>query len=242
MNTYKNWGIFVNEMKKVKKSYFKTADGSPTLYMDQFDEYYHSKHGALQEAMHVYLEMGFEYWQTQHLGSKQCHIFEMGFGTGLNAFLTAKAAKEANIHVCYHTIEAYPLSSAEMNEVNYFSFLDQEDNRLFKLIHNAHWEEEHSITSNFKLKKVHCLLEDYIPEGKTDLIYYDAFGARAQPEIWADECFPKLTEYMNPGAVFVTYAAIGRVRRTLLRLGLETCLVPGPPGKREMIRGLKPLL
>ena len=229
-------------MNKLKNAKLKTTDVRTTHYMDQFDEYYHSKHGALQEAMHVYLAMGFEYWQTQHLGSKHCHVFEMGFGTGLNAFLTAKAAKEANIHVCYHTIEAYPLSSAEMKEVNYFSFLDQEDNRLFNLIHNAPWEEENSITTNFKLKKMHCFLEDYKPEGRTDLIYYDAFGARAQPEIWEDDCFPKLTEYMNPGAVFVTYAAIGRVRRTLLRLGLATDLVPGPPGKREMIRGLKPHL
>ena len=229
-------------MKKAKKSHFLTADGSPTLYMEQFDEYYHSKHGAVQEAMHVYLGMGFDYWRSLNPEATHCHIFEMGFGTGLNAFLTAKAASETGIHICYHTIEAYPLSTIEMNEANYVSFLEEEESLLFNQIQHATWEEEISITPFFKLKKMHCLLENYCPSIKTDLIYYDAFGARAQPEIWTDNCFPILTENMNPGGVFVTYAAIGSVRRALLRLGLVTGLFPGPPGKREMIRGHKPLL
>ncbi len=229
-------------MRKVKKSHFRTADGSPTLYMAQLDEYYHSKHGAVQEAMHVYLGMGFHYWLSLHPTAKICHVFEMGFGTGLNAFLTAKAAAQANINVCYHTIEAFPLSVDEMNEVNYFSFLDEKEKDLYKQILASSWEEEIEITPHFKLKKIKTLLQDFNPTKKMDVIYYDAFGARAQPEVWTDDCFPALTASMYPRGVFVTYAAIGRVRRTLKRLGLETSLVKGPPGKREMIRGLKPLL
>ena len=229
-------------MEKVKKSHFRTADGSPTLYMEQFDEYYHSKHGAIQEAMHVYLGMGLNYWLSLHPTEKTCHVFEMGFGTGLNAFLTAKAAEQANIQVCYHAIEAYPLSVEEMDEVNYFSFLAEKENDLYRQIHASSWEQEIEITTHFRLKKMKTLLADFDPRQKMDVVYYDAFGKRAQPEVWTDDCFPALTKAMNPGGVFVTYAAIGSVRRTLLRLGLETGLVTGPPGKREMIRGLKPLL
>ena len=229
-------------MKKVKKSHFRTADGSPTLYMEKLDEYYHSKHGAIQEALHVYLDMGFHYWQSLHPTAKICHVFEMGFGTGLNAFLTAKAAEQTNIKVCYHAIEAYPLTVDEMNEVNYISFLEEKEKELYRQILKSSWEEEIEITSHFKLKKIKALLQDFNPTDKMDVIYYDAFGARTQPEVWTDDCFPTLIKCMNVGGVFVTYAAIGRVRRTLKRLGLEAGLVKGPPGKREMIRGLKPLL
>ena len=240
--TEKNCLIFVFKMKNIKKKQYQTADGSPTLYMEQFDEYYHSKHGAVQEAKHVYLKMGLEHWATLHSGIKECHVFEMGFGTGLNALLTAQKAAQLQLKIDYHSIEAYPLTASELKEVDYNDYLSAKDKEVFDSITKAPWEMLHPITSHFNLKKINCLLENYFPQETIDVIYYDAFGARSQPEIWEDHCFQPLIEKLNPGGVFVTYAAKGSVRRALQNLGLEVTLVPGPPGKREMIQAYRPLL
>ncbi|MGB1449510.1 MAG: tRNA (5-methylaminomethyl-2-thiouridine)(34)-methyltransferase MnmD [Flavobacteriaceae bacterium] len=229
-------------MKNIKKKQFQTADGSPTLYMKSFDEYYHSKHGAVQEANHVYLEMGLAYWRSLNPKAQNCHIFEMGFGTGLNAFLTAQKVQEKQVHFNYTTIEAFPLSNDEINEVNYAQFLGDDASSLFDKIIAAPWEVLTPITTNYSLKKIKCLLQEFQPVESIDLLYYDAFGARSQPEVWEDSCFQPLVEKMNPGGVFVTYAAKGSVRRALQNLGLEVALVPGPPGKREMIQAYRPLL
>lgn len=229
-------------MKNSKKRQFRTADGSPTLYMEAYNEYYHSKHGAMQEAKHVYLTMGLAHWRSLNPTAEKCHIFEMGFGTGLNAFLTAQKAQEEQVHLTYTTIEAFPLSNDEINEVNYTQFLGDNTSSLFDEIVAAPWEVLTPITTNFSLKKVKCLLQEFQPVESIDLVYYDAFGARSQPEVWEDDCFKPLVEKMNPGAVFVTYAAKGSVRRALQNLGLEVRLVPGPPGKREMIQAFHSLL
>lgn len=229
-------------MNKIKKKQFKTADGSPTLYMERLDEYYHSKHGAVQEAEHVYLKMGLDFWKSMQPDQRKCQVFEMGFGTGLNALLTALSASALHLDLHYHTIEAYPLTLAEIKEVNYSAFLPEIERMILDQIIAAPWENLHAIDSNFKLKKINCLLENYFPEAPIDLIYYDAFGARSQPEVWEDHCFAPLVEKLNPGGVFVTYAAKGSVRRALEKLGLTVSLVPGPPGKREMIQAFRPLL
>lgn len=240
--TEKNCLIFVFKMKNIKKKQFQTADGSPTLYMEKFDEYYHSKHGAVQEAEHVYLKMGLDYWKAQHPDAKKCQVFEMGFGTGLNALLTAQRAEQLQLQLNYHTIEAYPLTPLELKEVNYNDYLEANAKVLFDQIIEAPWETSHAVTAYFSLKKIEILLEDYLPEQPIDLLYYDAFGARSQPEIWEDQCFKPLVDKLSPGGVFVTYAAKGSVRRVLQNLGLEVALVPGPPGKREMIQAYRPLL
>ena len=229
-------------MKNIKKSQFQTADGSPTLYMEKFDEYYHSKHGAVQEAEHVYLKMGLEHWINLHPNIKKCHVFEMGFGTGLNALLTEQKATQLQLDIDYYSIEAYPLTPIELNEVNYNDYLGAKAKGVFDCIIKAPWEILYPVTTHFSLKKMNCRLENYIPEVTIDVLYYDAFGARTQPEIWEDHCFKPLVEKLNPGGVFVTYAAKGSVRRALQNLGLEVALVPGPPGKREMIQAYRPLL
>ena len=240
--TEKNCLIFVFKMKNIKKKQYQTADGSPTLYMEQFDEYYHSKHGAVQEAKHVYLKMGLEHWVKLHPDIKKCSVFEMGFGTGLNALLTAQKAKQFQLKIDYLSLEAYPLTNLELKEVNYNDYLATESEVVFDQIIKAPWEVMHPITTHFSLKKINTLLENYIPHETIDVIYYDAFGARSQPEIWEDHCFQPLVEKLNPGGVFVTYAAKGSVRRALQNFGLEVALVPGPPGKREMIQAYRPLL
>ena len=126
--------------------------------------------------------------------------------------------------------------------MDYNDYLSAKDKEIFDSITKAPWEMLHPITSHFNLKKINCLLENYFPQETIDVIYYDAFGARSQPEIWEDHCFQPLIEKLNPGGVFVTYAAKGSVRRALQNLGLEVTLVPGPPGKREMIQAYRPLL
>jgi len=229
-------------MKKIKKRQYKTSDGSPTLYMEAFDEYYHSKHGAIQEANYVYLEKGLVYWMLQSPQKKECTIFEMGFGTGLNAILTAEVAKTQKKQIHYHTIEAYPLTSKELNDVGYSDFLSTELAALFSQVHQVEWEVSQKISDFFYLKKYQTLLKEFSSYQKYDIIYYDAFGARTQPELWEDECFPSLIQSLNPGGVFVTYSAKGSVRRALTSLGLSVSLIPGPPGKREMIRAIKPHL
>ena len=229
-------------MKNIKKKQFTTADGSPTLYMEHFDEYYHSKHGAVQEAEHVYLKMGLDFWKEQHPDEKKCHVFEMGFGTGLNALLTAQKAEQLQLELSYYTIEAYPLTPSELKEVNYSDYLVANAKDTFHQIIDAPWEKLHPISSLFSIKKMKTLLENYLPKETIDVLYYDAFGARSQPEIWEDHCFKPLVDKLSPGGVFVTYAAKGSVRRALQNLGLEVALVPGPPGKREMIQAYRPLL
>ena len=229
-------------MREIKKIQHLTADGSPTLYMEKFNEYYHSKHGAIQEALHVYLKMGFRHWQEQNPKRTDCRVFEMGFGTGLNAFLTAEAASNANIEVLFDTIEAYPLAAEEVKEVGYSAYFKGERKQLFEQIIDCPWERETQISSHFNLIKRYTSLEDYSFQSSYDLVYYDAFGARTQPELWEDDCFPAIVENLNPGGVFVTYSAKGSVRRALERLGLSVSLVPGPPGKREMIQAVRPLL
>ena len=229
-------------MKEIKKIQHRTADGSPTLYMKEFDEYYHSKHGAIQEALHVYLKMGFTHWQLQNSKRLECRVFEMGFGTGLNAFLTAEAASNAKIKVLFDSIEAYPLAIEEIKEVGYSAFFEGGQKRLFDKIIDCPWETETPISNHFHLIKQHISLEAYAFKSSYDLIYYDAFGARTQPELWEDDCFPPIVENLSPGGVFVTYSAKGSVRRVLERLGMTVSLVQGPPGKREMIQAVRPLL
>ena len=229
-------------MEKIKKSQFKTLDGSPTLYMEAFDEYYHSKHGAIQEAEYVYLDKGFSFWMSQTPLQKECAIFEMGFGTGLNAVLTAELASREECAVNYTTIEPYPLTQEELKDVGYSNFLIPSLATLFNKTHEVGWEEYQKISDFFTLKKEQVLLNAFLPIQKYDVIFYDAFGARTQPELWEDDCFPALVNMLNPGGVFVTYSAKGSVQRVLDKLGLHVSLIPGPPGKREMIRAVKPLL
>ena len=204
-------------MKQVQKKKFITADGSPTLYMKKLNEYYHSKHGALQEANHVYINNGFDYWHSMHQELKSCTVFEMGFGTGLNTVLTIQAAKEKGLNLNYDSIEAYPLTDAELASLN----------------------SNEKINDHTQFKKIKTSLQAFVPDRMYDVIYYDAFGARAQPEMWEDNCFTSLVQNMNLGGVFVTYSAKGSVRRALQKLGLKVALIQGPPGKREMIRGVR---
>lgn len=218
----------------MKRELRLTADGSPTLYVPELDETYHSMHGSVQEARHVFIENGLRFVATE---SKQVNILEVGFGTGLNALLTAQYATENAIRVNYVGLEAYPVEEAIWKEINYHT--DAEARSLYTKIMAHPFGETISIELNFSLFKEAKLIQDWVANGPFDLIYYDAFGPRAQAEMWELPIFEKLYSLLNVGGALVTYCAQGQFKRHLKSLGMRVENLPGPPGKREMTRGTK---
>ena len=218
----------------MKRELRLTADGSPTLYVPELDETYHSMHGSVQEARHVFIENGLRFVATE---SKQVNILEVGFGTGLNALLTALYAKENAIRVNYVGLEAFPVEEAIWKEINYLT--DAEAKTLFTKIMAHPFGETISIDLNFSLFKEAKLIQDWVANETFDLIYYDAFGPRAQAEMWELPIFEKLYSLLNVGGALVTYCAQGQFKRHLKSLGMRVENLPGPPGKREMTRGTK---
>ncbi len=218
----------------MKRELRLTADGSPTLYVPELDETYHSMHGSVQEARHVFIENGLRFVASK---SKQVNILEVGFGTGLNALLTALYAKEYAIHVNYVGLEAYPVEQAIWKDINYHT--DAEARSLYTKIMAHPFGETISIDLNYSLSKEAKLIQDWVANETFDLIYYDAFGPKAQPEMWELAIFEKLYELLNPGGALVTYCAQGQFKRHLKSLGMKVEGLPGPPGKREMTRGVK---
>lgn len=219
-----------------------TQDGSHSILSERFGVAYHSRYGAIQESLHVFIQAGlyFQAFQT-----KKLHILEMGFGTGLNAFLSMLEGRNKNLEVNYEAIDAYPLSTEEASLLNYPACLevDNETGALFYEMHKKSWGEHHQLTPAFSLKKHLIKLEDYQPEQPDyfNLIYFDAFSPTAQPELWEPPIWEKLYHAIAPGGTLVTYCAKGAFKRNLRAVGFNIENPPGPPGKREMTRALKPL-
>jgi tRNA U34 5-methylaminomethyl-2-thiouridine-forming methyltransferase MnmC len=216
-----------------------TSDGSHSLYDPRLDEHYHSIHGAIQEARHVYIEAGMN---AAVQSISELNILEMGLGTGLNALLTCMEASVQQRKVSYTAIEAFPLTSETLDLLNYTELLGEGSSELFGKIHQCSWETENSIGPYFLLKKLRLSLQDFSPtdqEGKFDVIYFDAFGPRVQPELWEQEIFEKMIAVLKPGGILVTYCAKGQVKRNLKAAGFIVETLQGPPGKREMVRGRK---
>ena len=213
-----------------------TKDGSSTLYSSRFDEHYHSLHGAIQESEHVFIEMGLK---PAVKDKKQLSILEIGFGTGLNALLTLLRAPEILIN--YLGIEAYPLGEEEIAQLNYGEQIEATDADIqIGKLHRADWEISVEINPNFFLHKSKVLLEEFKSDRSFHLVYFDAFAPNTQPELWTSNIFLKIFTYCEPGAILVTYSSKGDVRRALIQAGFEVEKVPGPPGKREMLRAIKP--
>lgn len=224
--------------KIIQREFRTTADGSPTLFVSQWDEHYHSIHGAMQESEHVFMKAGFRYLLPK-LEKRTIHILEIGLGTALNAWLTLNEAISENITVYYHALEAYPLSDEEYVQL-LFSDNEIENSRLQSL-HQASWEHETKIEANFFLKKSEIQLEDFIPkENRYDIIYFDAFAPSAQPELWTETIFRKMFDCLKSGGCLVTYCAKGDVKRAMKAAGFKVEALPGPPMKREMTRAIKP--
>ena len=218
----------------MKQQIITTADGSKTIYLPEWNESYHSKHGAVQEAKHVYIQAGLDFRFKNH-NDKVLNILEIGFGTGLNAFLSCIYATENNLKLNYHSLEKYPLDPEILNKVNYVDSIDSKSS-LFYDLHQSKWEALISINKQFCLKKIKTDLLSFDTKDKYDLIYFDAFGPRVQPELWAKQILEKLYNMMTKNGVLVTYSCKGSVRRDLQSIGFKVVKIPGPPGKREMLR------
>jgi len=219
----------------LKREIIITSDGSTTIQLPDWNEQYHSKHGAIQEAYHVFLDTGFFKIDLQEIA-----ILEIGFGTGLNAFITFLEAKKLHKKVNYVGVEAYPVSAEEIQELNYVSELKAlEFQSIFDEMHQASWEKEHSVSEDFQLLKRKQFFQDIQDIAAFDLIYFDAFGAQNQPELWTEEIFLKMYKAIKKQGVLVTYSAKGSVRRAMQAVGFSVERLPGPPGKREMLRATK---
>ena len=223
----------------MERKIIKTADGSTTIYLKDWDEHYHSKHGAIQEAYHVFLKMGLE--PAIEKFGKELRLMEIGFGTGLNAYITLLEALLLGLDLRYTGVEAYPVAPEEWKSLNYTQSLEVTDTlaRLFERIHEGAWESEQEITPEFRLLKRKQLFHDISDTQAFELIYFDAFGARVQPELWGEEIFQKMHDALVSGGILVTYAAKGSVRRAMQKVGFTVEKLPGPPGKREMMRAIK---
>lgn len=218
----------------MKREIIITADGSNSLLLPEWQETFHSKHGAITEALHVFIQAGLNYG-LQEVSNKQLHILEIGFGTGLNALLTLLQAQEKNLSIAYETFEAYPLSLQEAMSLNYPEVL-QIDPQLFEQLHRCPWEQTIEISPQFSIKKRKDFFENLDAQHSFDLIYFDAFGARVQPELWTYLIFKKMYDALKPRGVLVTYASKGSARRAMLEAGFTVSKLAGPPGKREMLR------
>jgi tRNA U34 5-methylaminomethyl-2-thiouridine-forming methyltransferase MnmC len=212
----------------------ETSDGSSTIFVNDLDEHYHSTHGAIQEAKHVFLKNGLE--RKSHLN--EISIFEVGFGTGLNAFLTSISSSTTTIK--YDSLELFPLNMELIESLNYASLFNIDEQKMFLELHKAEWDNSILITPNFQLKKINQSIFDHnFLINHYDIIYFDAFGPRAQPEMWAINVFEKMYSTLKNGGFLVTYCAKGQVKRDLKAVGFDVVSLPGPPGKREMTQAWK---
>ena len=223
----------------MQRKIITTADGSKTIHLPDWDEQYHSKHGAVQEALHVFIESGLHHYHNNN-SSQEISILEIGFGTGLNAYLTLIESEKLDLRINYVGIEAHPVSEQEIKLLNYPKIIqDKAQDYLFDNLHSVNWETKHQITKRFVISKRKQFFEDIDDLKKYDLIYFDAFGARVQPELWTEIIFKKMFVAIKPNGILVTYSAKGSVRRALQSVGFEVERLPGPPGKREMLRATK---
>ena len=222
----------------MKRSIVTTSDGSKTIKIEAWNEQYHSLHGALQEARHVYIEAGFKTFLERHADQTSMSVLEMGFGTGLNALLTVLESMIKPIKINYHGIDAYPVKAKELEALQYPDLLSCELS-FFNAIHKDNWGEEYKILPHFKLLKRLDLFSKLKYINTFDIIYFDAFGPRVQPELWEAFIFENMFKALRPRGILVTYCAKGTVRRHMQAVGFEVERLPGPPGKREMLRATK---
>lgn len=220
----------------MKLQVITTSDGSKTLYLPEMDEQYHSVNGAITESNYVYIDKGYLFHE-----SISPTVFEIGFGTGLNVLLTAILANQMKRETMFVTIEKYPLHKSVIEQLNYGEIISAEAQDLLTKIHSCEWNTTIQISEYFKLKKLKSdlLVNDLRELKNIDIIYFDAFGPDKQPEMWQPEIFQKIYSITAPNGVFVTYSAKGVVRRQLTACGFEMKRLPGPPGKIQMLRGIK---
>lgn len=219
----------------MKRQIIITNDGSKTIYVPNLDETYHSTHGAIQEAKHIFIKHG-----LAASSKKAISVFEMGFGTGLNGFLSAIYAEKHQISVDYTGIEAYPIGVDIAQEMDYDKHIEPKFIKLFQSIHHVEWGSFQKITTYFQLQKIVAKIETHSLENTAyDIVFFDAFGPRAQHEMWDLKILQKMYDCLQFGGFLVSYCAKGQVKRNLKAIGFEVETLAGPPGKREMTRAWK---
>lgn len=219
----------------MKREIIITDDGSTTIRIPDWDENYHSTHGAIQEAKHVFIKNGLDIFKNQDSIS----ILEIGFGTGLNAFITFLETVNKE-KVNYVGVEAYPISSEEIAQMNYVTELQATQYQvIFDKMHSCDWESQQKITDNFTLTKRKQFFQDIADKEQYDLIYFDAFGFPLQPELWSEAIFKKMYDALLPKGTLVTYACRSSIKKAMLSVGFSIEKLPGAPGKREMLRASK---
>lgn len=216
-----------------------TLDQSHTLFVPELNETYHSRNGAITESQYVYLQQGL-YTAMQKQPLNPIRILEVGFGTGLNAWLTAMACETEKWQCAYISLEPNPIPFELISQLNYTSNQPQNSVSVFNALHSAIWDATTAITPYFELKKLSCTLDSFNLNEPVDLVYFDAFGPDKQPDLWTEPVFAKLHSMLNPGGIMVTYASKGAVKRILKKIGFEVERLPGPPYKRHMLRATKP--
>jgi len=224
----------------------RTADGSDTLFQRDLNQHYHSTFGAIQESRHIFIENGFKHAiKEMHPGTGNMaeilSILEIGFGTGLNALLTQAGAEKHGVRVHYTALELFPLKKTYWEALNYPYLAGECDySQVFPKLHSAKWDKPQEISPHFMLHKVHDTLEAFLPAAGTfDLVYFDAFGPDAQPELWTADIFRTLCKGMSARGILVTYSVKGTVVRALRSAGFRAEKLAGPPGKRHILRAVK---
>lgn len=213
-----------------------TKDGSTSIYIPEWEETYHSKFGAIQEAKHVFIKNGLALFEDV----LEISILEIGFGTGLNAFITMLEAEHRHIKVNYVAVEAYPVAFEDIVQLNYATQLEVPNRQAdFEQLHTLPWEETIEVTPYFTLTKRKQFFNDITDENTFDLIYFDAFGYNVQPELWNEAIFEKMYVALKSKGILTTYACRTTIKNAMQHAGFETKKLPGAPGKREMLRALK---
>ncbi|MEJ6777745.1 MAG: tRNA (5-methylaminomethyl-2-thiouridine)(34)-methyltransferase MnmD [Crocinitomicaceae bacterium] len=219
----------------MKRELIITDDGSNSIYIPEMDETYHSTHGAIQEAKHVFIEQG-----LKRLGKTDIKILEMGLGTGLNVLLSAIESERLNVKIDYVGIEAFPVESEIFSVLNYTLLIGEEHSSMFNKIHDIPWGSPFNINDHFILTKNEIKIQNYLFKKESfDIVYYDAFGPRVQSELWSVEVLEKIFESLKKGGFLVTYCAQGQFKRNLKEVGFEVEVLPGPLGKREMTLAIR---
>jgi len=220
----------------MEKEFLITQDKSYTIALPALNVTYHSKYGSIQESNHVFIQAGIEYYQSL-LNKNNLMIFEMGFGTGLNALLSYQFALKNNIAIYYSGLELYPISLQDATKLNYGQLLNAEN--TFLQLHTCAWQKKYVFNKNFSFLKIQTSLLTYHHHQLYDIIFYDAFAPAAQPELWTKDIFDKLFSMLLPSGILVTYCSKSYVRKNMEATGFTIQKIPGPVGKREMIRAVK---
>ncbi len=211
-----------------------TKDGSHSILSDKFGVSYHSIHGAIQETYHVFIKAGLEF-KTKI--NKNVSILEIGWGTGLNSYITLIEAKKNNYKIDFTTTEAYPISLEQAAALNYDTQLESEEKII--TLHELNWNEKHQLNQNFLFEKRQMKFQDISDTNQYDVIYFDAFAPTAQAEFWEEIFLKKMYDALKTDGILVTYCAKGSFKRALKAVGFDVEKLQGPPGKREMTRAKK---